>query len=223
MIKALFYKEWLKVRWSALIMLALFVLTLIKIAMDISYSIRFMDANQYWYSISFLRTIFYADLTYLPALAGLVIGITQFGPEINSNRLKLTLHLPLTENTILFSMLFFGSVILLLIFLITVLLLSIIVLSFMPGEVLISIFKTIPSWFIAGFIMYWSVSVVFVEPIWLKRVFLILFGLTFIDMYLHNNDFNLYAVSIHWFFLLALLWVIPILYTGYRYRKGVMR
>ncbi len=223
MIKALFYKEWLKIRWSALIMLALFILTLIKIAMDISYSIRFMNANQYWYSIIFLRAIFYADLTYLPALTGLVVGITQFGPEINSNRLKLTLHLPLAENAILLSMLFFGSLVLLIIFLGVVIILSVIVLSFMPIEVLQSVFKTIPVWFIAGFVVYWAVAVIFVEPIWLKRIFLILFSLTFVDIYLYNYDYNLYAVSIPWFILLAFLWLLPVLYTGYRYRKGVMR
>lgn len=49
----------------------------------------------------------------LPLLAGIIMGITQFIPEMTKKRFKLTLHLPLGENRIVCLMLGYGMVCLL--------------------------------------------------------------------------------------------------------------
>ena len=127
MIRALFFKEWLKIRWAVLAMLGLFLLAVVIIALNLSYDLRVRNANGYWYNVIIRQMIFYNLLAYIPSLAGIVIGITQFYPELSARRLKLTLHLPLPENKILFTMISFGvSTILLLYVLVYVILRSII-------------------------------------------------------------------------------------------------
>lgn len=58
------------------------------------------------------------QLRYFPLLAGITVGLAQYIPEMVKKRLKLTLHLPLSENRILFVMLGYGLSTLFILFLI---------------------------------------------------------------------------------------------------------
>ena len=221
MVKALFYKEWLKTRWAFLIISVVFIIDIIKIALNISYGIRFMDANSYWYSITILGSILYHDLNYLPVLAGIVIGAFQFTPEISADRLKLTLHLPMNENGILLSMVSNGLLALIITFSLTYLLLISVVLYFFPLQILQSVIITTLPWFLAGFAGYLATCMIFLEPTWLKRVLLILFSAGYLDMLLSNTIYNQYAHSIWIFILITLLFITAIFYPALRFRKGV--
>ena len=48
MLKALIFKEWLKIRWAGLTMLAVFFLAAAKTALNMSYGIRILGANNFW-------------------------------------------------------------------------------------------------------------------------------------------------------------------------------
>lgn len=223
MVKALFYKEWLKIRWAFLIIGAVFILDLIKIALNISYGIRFMEANNYWYQITIMGSIFYMDLNILPVFAGIVIAAFQYAPEISADRLKLTLHLPLPENRILLSMVSGGLLALILIFLVAYILLIIIILYFFPVQILQSALLTTLPWFLAGFTVYLATSTIFLEPIWFKRVILILISISYVDMLLFKSIYNQYEYSIWAFIVITLLFITTIFYPALRFRKGVRK
>jgi hypothetical protein len=82
---------------------------------------------------------------------------------------------------------------------------------------------TMAPWMLAGFVTYWVTSMTFVERIWLKRGLIIVLGVLFIQTLLNNYAFEIYKNSLIYFFILSLLWSIGILYTGYRFKKGVMK
>jgi len=102
MFKSLIFKEWLKIRWASAAVFLVFLLMLGYIYINTAYYMRFIEPTGMWYNVVIRGMIFYGGLyIYLPLFAGILIGITQFVPEIIANRLKLTLHLPMKENTIL--------------------------------------------------------------------------------------------------------------------------
>jgi len=222
MVKALLFKEWLKVQWAVTIMLAVFILIDVKIALNVAYGIRFYEANVYWNEVIIRGYLFYADIMYVPLLAGIVIAFTQFFPEINESRLKLTLHLPVAENSIFLYMVLFGTIILSAIFIVAIIILSFISLYFFPVQVLNSMFLTSSIWFLAGLAGYWAAAAIFIEPIWLKRIILIIISFGFVDSYLQGSNFNQYQYSWYWFLLLSLCMSTALIYTGHRFRKGVM-
>ena len=223
MIKALYYKEWLKIRWAFFSITGVFILDLIKIALNISYNIRFMEANNYWYQITILGSLFYLDLNYLPIAAGIVLAAFQFAPEISADRLKLTLHLPLHENTILLSMISAGLLALSLIFITTYILFILIMLNFFPAQIIYSALLTSLPWFLAGFTGYMAASMIFLEPIWLKRAILILLSASYVDLLLYKSVYNQYEPSILIFALITLFFITAIFYPALRFRKGVRK
>lgn len=224
MIKAIIYKEWLKIRWAFYAMLLVFVLTLIYVVLNLDYGIRFSEAHNYWYNVIFRHLMFYSGVfTYVPAVAGVTLAITQFYPEINSKRLKLTFHLPLHEDKAMMAMIAVGSVALTIIYLAGYLMLTIITSIYFPVEILYSVLTTSLPWFLAGYVCYWAVSMIFVEPKWIiKRIALLLLTYGFINQLFYLQGYNLFNQSIHWFILLSLFFSISIIFSAYRFRKGVM-
>ena len=195
MYKALFYKEWLKTRWAILISAGFLLLALIKMVLEISYNIRLMDAKNYWYQIVMLGHMYYYDLLFLPTLIGLAIAITQFAPEIKDNRLKLTLHLPMPENTILLMMVSYGIVNILALFILGEGFLVALSAQFFPAEINLSALLTTMPWFLSGIVAYLATAAVFVEPLWPRRIIMSIFFILFVGSLLHDNLYEIYAIG----------------------------
>ncbi len=223
MLKALFFKEWLKIRWAGLIMLALFFLAATKTALNISYGIRILGANNFWGEIILKNIPFFNDYLYLPVLTGIVIGVAQFFPEVTESRLKLTLHLPLKENSILMYMAFIGASAVLLISAIALLLMGFITITYFPSEVLKAMVITSIPWVLAGLTGYFGTIAVFVEPIWFKRIFFILIFISYIQALLEPRNLNFFQLALPQFTLVTLFFSIAILFSGHRFRKGVLK
>jgi hypothetical protein len=223
MIKSVFFKEWLKIRWAAAGVLVAFLLMLGYIYLNTSYYMRFMEPNGMWYDVVIRGLIFYGDLyIYLPLFAGILIGTTQFVPEISASRLKLTLHLPMRENMMLLTMLFIGTAVMLIIFLISYIILSIIATLFFPVEVLWSLIITSLPWYLAGLIAYWAVAMISIEILWLVRVALLIVFFGFTNLLFYLSTFNTYENSIVIYLILSMFFAFQIFLSAYRFRKGVL-
>ena len=223
MLKALVFKEWLKIRWAGLIMLAVFLLAAGKTALNISYGIRILGANNFWGEIILKNYPFFNDYLYLPALTGIVIGIAQFFPEITDNRLKLTLHLPLKENNILLYMTFLGASFVFFISMVSIFVMGVITIAYFPAEVLYAMIQTSLPWVLAGLAGYFGTITVFVEPIWFKRIFFILIFVSYIQALLEPTHLNYFQHSLPEFTIVTLFFSIAILFSGHRFRKGVLK
>ena len=106
--KAIFYKEWIKTRRYFPIALIVSVIFIIYALLGIQRVINFRGVAHLWEILLSRDVVFIETLTYIPLLAGLLLAIVQFVPEMQQKRLKLTLHLPYPQNRMLMLMLIAG-------------------------------------------------------------------------------------------------------------------
>ncbi len=224
MIRAIIFKEWLKIRWAFLAVLSFSVLILVMIALNIAYDMRMMTPKNSWYYVIFRHQIFYSSMLAIPLISGFILGIVQFYPEINASRLKLTLHLPMKSNTILLTMVGIGVAALLIIYITTMLIISAVTLNFYPVEVFESLWITTAAWFLAGLVIYLATGMISVEPQWWQRIFLMIVSVGFVSTLLispSDGGYNQYQQALPAFAVLSLFYIISILYSADRFRKGV--
>jgi hypothetical protein len=103
-------------------------------------------------------------------LAGVLVAITQYVPELQFKRLKLTLHLPLDENKIVSTMLLYGFGVVLLLSFVTLSLLLLGLSNSFPAEIVGASFQQSLPWFLAGPAAYLIAAWICLEPQWKQRV-----------------------------------------------------
>lgn len=97
---------------------------------------------------------FYRNFDLYPLLAGLLLAIVQFVPEMQQKRLKLTLHLPYPQNRMLMLMLIAGLSELIVIYLIDYLILYVYLQNILAPELTDRILLTSLPWYIGGITAY---------------------------------------------------------------------
>jgi len=219
MFKAILYKEWLKVRWAYIAMLLVSLLVLVYIWMTVSKQIEFNEAKTMWSVIIFRKYKFFSDLQYIPLVIGFIVGIAQYAPEALQSRLKLTLHLPVKENKILIQMLFAGFVLIGLLFLFIEIFLTIITGIYFPSEIVSDMLTTIYPWILSGFAVYFAIGSIFVEPVWSRRITLIITSIALISILFTTGDFTFSALLL----LTIVTFIIPFwtILTGYNFKRGI--
>jgi hypothetical protein len=219
MYNALIYKEWLKIRWAFWGMTLLSLLVLTYIILTVSYDMEYITPKGFWGYVILLNYPFFTDIQYIPVLAGIVLAFAQFTPEMNSSRLKLTMHLPAKENSLLFQMISIGFFLLLSLFVLISILIGAISGFYFPTEVVSFVLNTSFPWLTGGLAAYFLTATIIIEPIWSRRLILIPFSLGFIDLFIStgNPHFQLQA-----FFLLScLLTSVLILFPAYHFKRGI--
>lgn len=221
MLGSLCFKEWLKIRWTYFAMIFLSLLILGYILLTLTHDLRFVNAPSFWSQVIFMGYNFYSLFTYFPLVAGVALAVAQFVPEIHSNRLKLTLHLPEKENMLLLQMITFGLICLVLLYFFSLLLLLIISSLFFPYQVLSSIIFTTAPWYLSGIVAYFGLAMIIIEPAWIKRILYIavIYGIN--HCFYNARFYNQYQQSLPYFLMLVFLPYISLFYTGIRFRKGV--
>ena len=108
--KAILYKEWIKTHryfWLALIVSSVFVIYAL---LQLQRVIGFKGVEHLWEILLSRETVFIELLTYVPLAIGVLLALVQFVPEIQQKRLKLTLHLPYPQRSMIGLMLAAGLV-----------------------------------------------------------------------------------------------------------------
>lgn len=182
MIRSLFYKEWIKTRKILLLSLVIFTAFLIYIFINIQEMFRVSGATGVWTDVILKDINLLSKLQWLPLLLGLLFGLSQFIPEMSNKRLKLTLHLPMSERKITFVMLMYGVLSLLGLYCMVYAVIVSALRIYFPAEIVWVMFCSSLPWFMAGLIGYLLVVWVCVEPVWRQRVFnslIAVYALTF--------------------------------------------
>ena len=84
--KALLFKEWIKTRWMFLLMFMVFILAMGYIALRISSAARNVGMPHLWEVFILKNVVLLDQIKVLPLLAGIIMGITQFIPEMTKKR-----------------------------------------------------------------------------------------------------------------------------------------
>ncbi len=223
MIKSVLFKEWLKMKSAFWGLLGLWLIVVVYIYFDIAYQLKFFEASIIWYNITVLGMQFYYVLYYIPLLTGLILGITQYVPEITEKRLKLTLHLPVNESKMLLVMSGVGSIMLIAIYAFSLILLVLVSSHYYAKEITYSMLATIIPWYLAGLILYFSASMIILEPIWKRRLLYTPIVLGFVSLLTEDKFYNLYDKSIVKFAFIAIFFFFGVLITGYRFKRGATK
>jgi len=200
--KALLFKEWIKTRRILLLMFAVFALAMGYIALRISSAARNVGMPHLWEVFILKNVVLLDQIKALPLFAGIVMGITQFIPEMTKKRFKLTLHLPLDENRILFLMLGYGVASLLVLFTFNYGGFLWGLSSGFPREVVAAWFSSILPQALCGFATYLLTAWIILEPVWIQRLYNTIIGLLLVSLFMVQGVPGSY------------IYMLPFLYVG---------
>nr|WP_321453484.1 hypothetical protein [uncultured Carboxylicivirga sp.] len=221
MTRAIFYKEWIKLRWLLLAISVVFTGAIPYFILNLTSKFRFAGKPHFWSVIVGKDLNLISELTYIPLLAGLVLGLAQFVPEMQKKSLKLTLHLPHPEKLTILKMLLFGSGALLSVFSITGLVLYLTLSIYLPSQMLIAWFTAALPWYLAGMAAYFLAVWVCIEPVWKQKAINTLLSIAAIMLYFKGTStFSLQYATPLYIGIIALSVLFPF-YSVFRFKEGV--
>lgn len=220
MIKALLYKEWIKTRWFVLgIGIAALVLHLY-MWLRVGRSFRLVGAEHIWDVIVTRNQFLFREIKYFPLISGLLLGLSQFIPEITQRRIKLTFHLPLREKVITFWMVGYGLAILLALFLLESAALFLNMRLLFAPEMVSNGMMTVLPWLVAGVWAYLACVFVAVEPVWQRRIPNLLISCGLIRLLFISDFPGAYKPMIWLMIMVTLLFVMFLWLSVFRLKVG---
>lgn len=170
MIKAIFYKEWIKTRWYFLLALVVTTGMAGYTMLRLNRTITLKGAGHIWEVMVTRDAIFIDLLQYVPLLAGILLAVVQFVPEMQRKCLKLTLHLPCSQQKMIFSMLAFGLILLLGCFAANFIVMGLYLPQIFALQLVRHILLSAVPWYLAGITGYMLIAWTCLEPTWKRRI-----------------------------------------------------
>lgn len=183
MIKALFYKEWIKLRWYILLALLAITGTAAYCMLNLHRAISIKEAAHIWEVMVTKNAIFVDYLKYIPLLIGTLAALVQFIPEMYRKCLKLTLHLPCTEKKTLYAMLGSGLLLICVCFAVSLLIPACYLPTVLPAELTKNVFSALAPWYLAGIAGYLLMAWICLEPTWKLRIVNLIISVLVIRIY----------------------------------------
>ena len=219
--KSIIYKEWIKTRSVIFLIAAVFVGVGIYSFIKTNEGIRLSGIVNIWETIVQKDTPMFPYFEYLPLLAGVLLAIVQYVPELQFKRLKLTLHLPMNDNNILLTMLLYGFAVVVLLVFVTLPLLMLGLSRHFPAEIVSTSFHQLLPWFLAGPAAYLMTSWICLEPQWKQRIMNVIPGLLFLSFFLLKAKSGAYMPFAHYLLVALIVSFIFSFYSTARFKEGV--
>ena len=192
--KAIFYKEWIKTRRYFPIALTVSVIFIIYALLGVQRVINFRGVAHLWEILLSRDVVFIETLTYIPLLAGLLLAIVQFVPEMQQNRM-------------LMLMLIAGLSELIVIYLIDYLILYVYLQNILAPELTDRILLTSLPWYIGGITAYSLTSWICLEPTWKRKILNFFISCGIIRIFFLSNVPQAYD---------GFIWIL-LLFTGFTF------
>ena len=220
MIKAIFYKEWIKMRWFCLVA-ALFLAGFTAYALlRVQRVITFKGAAHIWEVMLEKEVVFIDILQYLPVLLGVLLALVQFIPEMTHQRLKLTLHLPFPQRKMILLMMSVGLAALAVLSAVQAFVLWCYFHTLLAPELVSRILLTSLPWYLAGLALYPLAAWVCLEPTWRRRVADILVAVGVCRLFFLSETPQAYDGMLPWLLALLLCVLFFPLLSVYRFKQG---
>jgi len=220
MFKSVMYKEWIKTQWYIIAIGVIFIALHTYMFMKLGRSIRFAGMEHLWDVIINREQFVFRELQYFPLLAGIVIGLAQFVPEIYQKRLKLALHLPLPSFKIISWNILYGLILLISIFSLCMIILFLYMRMHFAYEFLESAFLTILPWYLAGLVAYLLVAWVCLEPKWDRRIINILVSCPLVYAFMQQSKPAAYGESVSLLLLIPIALISFVYISVIRFKEG---
>ncbi|MCG8339625.1 MAG: hypothetical protein MJE63_34380 [Proteobacteria bacterium] len=218
MLKSVFFKEYLKIRWLFFTLAALNLVLMIYIFIDTRQLFIMDHAEMVWYRVLHLGQIHYDDLKYAPIATGIVLAFIQYLPEMMGERLRLSLHLPVSPHRLIMVHVLVGLAAIGLIIALDLVALALLTYRFFPVEVVWISFLTALPWCMAGVAAYLGLTFGLLEPGFLPKLFNIAIAAGLANLFLYPAEPGGYVYILLALFLLVLFMIPAVLLPAYRYR-----
>lgn len=218
LLKSIFLKEWLKIRWYWVVALVLNLGALIYLFFDMRHQFQVEHSEMIWYWAFELRQLLYTTIKYIPAFTGALLAAAQFGPEMVNGRFRLSLHLPVRNDLLVWSWVLFGAIMGGLIAILDAIGLYIVVAVWFPHEAAISAVLTALPWFQAGWVAYFGVTLVLLEPQRLRRLTYLGISVSLLALLYMEKGYQEYDRAIISLAIVAMLLVLAVVLPAHRYR-----
>lgn len=224
MIRSLFYKEWLKTRWTWLAAVALGVVEVLYLFLRVENGMERLGAKTYMLRVLYDNPplIYYRMLLYVPVLIALCVGVTQYLPEVSNRRIRLTLHLPASNTRLILGMALYGVV---MVTLANLLLFGLFVarnVSLFPAEITRPVLQSVAPWFVAAYPAYSFVAMVALEPHrWRQLIYALVGWFVLSPLVVCGEAVGSYARTIVPLAVMAVASFPLLLFSSYRFSKGL--
>lgn len=220
MIQSLYYKEWHKSRWTLLIILLTFIGVILYSFINISQNLRVGGVDQVWDLIVQKGIYYFGYIKYLPLMAGVLLAITQYVPEMSNKRLKLTLHLPIPESKIMLTMLSYGIINLCIIFILAYSAIYIGTRYYFPSEIACwNAVVTLP-WLLGGITTYLLTAWICIEPVWKQRILNGVLAIIIVALFYFDATPGAYSTSIIYLLIITVMSITFSFYSLIRFKDG---
>ena len=220
MIKAIFYKEWIKMRWFCLVAAPFLAGFTAYALLRVQRVITFKGAAHIWEVMLEKEVVFIDILQYLPVLLGVLLALVQFIPEMTHKRLKLTLHLPFPQRKMILLMMSVGLAALAVLSAVQAFVLWCYFHTLLAPELVSRILLTSLPWYLAGLALYPLAAWVCLEPTWRRRVADILVAVGVCRLFFLSETPQAYDGMLPWLLALLLCVLFFPLLSVYRFKQG---
>ena len=172
MFKSLFLKEWLKTRRIFFVLLVLIIGVGLYAVMKINAAVEARGVVQLWLRMLFKDVSGVDSLLWLPVVCGIAVAVAQAVPEMSHYRLKLTLHLPVSRDRLIATMLSIGLLELFLLFAVQLVIVMVYYSGLIFPSMLCAVVVTLLQRYLVGLIAYLLVVAIIFEGTWRRRVLL---------------------------------------------------
>lgn len=181
--RAILMKEWLKTRMVFFICLLVSLAVAVYAIIMMNRLIELKGVDHLWLIMLLKDNSFVDTIKYIPMFAGIATGVAQMVPEMTQKRLKLTLHLPYSQNRLVALMLVTGLLELAVVFVVQASVISVYDSIILPSELVSRVILTTLPWYFAGFTAYLFVSAICLEGTNSRRIILSLLAIAVLMIY----------------------------------------
>ena len=168
--RMILYKEWLKTRWVLLGIVLVMAAITFYCFLNLTKVVQIRGAEILWETLVSKETVLTEIFRYVPAAAAALLALSQWLPEMQHKRLKLTLHLPYPQSRMILTIAAYGLVILTVLFALQACCSALVFAQWIPAELIARIVRTMAVWYLAGWAAYLFTSALCLEPTWRFRV-----------------------------------------------------
>jgi len=221
MLRALLYKEWIKLRYAGWLAPAAILLGL----GDAWLKLRGVRNNHgpvdLWNMLLFKQTIFFETLLLTLPLAGVWLAAVQYRPECAGRRLRLALHLPVPHRTALYAPAAVGLALLTLAGGLALGGFALILCGYgMPAELVAPIVRTALPALLAGHVAYLATAAALADTRMIRRCVIGCAGLAYALLLLKTYGYDAMTGSLGWYALASLPWILPLEAAALRLKEG---
>lgn len=218
MLRSIFYKEYLKIRWAWLAVLALNALLMTYVFVETRHLFSMDHPEIVWYRVLHLGQIHYAPLRYVPAGSGLLLACLQYLPEMVGERLRLSLHLPFSPHGLIMAHVLVGLTAVGLVIGLDLLALALLTARYFPLEAVNATMLTALPWGVAGLAAYLGVTLGLLEPNARRRIFNLAVAAGIVGLFLYSVRPGAYSHLLPFLGVLVLLMMPAVLLPAYHFR-----